>query len=83
MLTPEEAKVVTTMTETSAKLGEPWLSFYAAQAMEHHLRDVGFDSIVHFGPDDAADRYLRDRPDVRMRTHFGFIHAQLSPKTPL
>lgn len=46
----------------SETVGEPWLSFYMPSEMEDRLREAGFSSVTHFGPPDAAERYLRGHP---------------------
>jgi methyltransferase (TIGR00027 family) len=84
MLAREDAELLEATAAGAAKLGEPWLGFYAPSVIEHHLLDAGFDSVVHFGPDDAAARYPRDRGDGRrLPAHFAMVHARLSPRTPL
>jgi hypothetical protein len=51
--------------------------------MERHLLKVGFGGIVHFGPEEAANRYLRGRSDgLLLPAYFRMVHARLMPKTP-
>ena len=75
-LSPEEGALVTTLTANSAKLGEPWLSFFERPEMEGILRQAGFSSVVHFGPEEAFDRYLRGRTDgSRLPGYFRMVKA--------
>jgi methyltransferase (TIGR00027 family) len=75
-LSPEEGAIVTALATGTAKVGEPWLSFFEAAEMETVLRQAGFSSVVHFGPDDASNRYLRNRTDgSRLPAYFRMAKA--------
>jgi methyltransferase (TIGR00027 family) len=80
MLASDEAAFVEAMAERSRLAGEPFVSFYEPAEMERHLRDANFGGVVHFGPKEAADRYLRGRSDgLLLPAYFRMIHARLLP----
>ena len=71
-LTSDEAALVAGQAERYK--GEPWLSYFEPLEMERHLRDAGFRGIVHFGDQEATERYLRGRSDgLRLPAHFHMI----------
>jgi methyltransferase (TIGR00027 family) len=75
-LNDDDAAHVRSATEWSAKLGEPWLSFFTSDDMQHALTQAGFTSVEHFGPAEAFDRYLRGRTDgSRLPGHFRMAKA--------
>ena len=47
------------------KVGEPFVSLFEPTDFERLLREQGIDDVVHFGPDEAAQRYFPGRSDVR------------------
>ena len=47
------------------EVGEPFVSLFLPHEIEGLLRDVGFDDIVHFGPEEARTTYFGGRDDVR------------------
>ena len=75
-LTPEEGALVEAFAARAAGLGEPWLSCFTAGEMERVLREAGFGSVVHLGPEAAYDRYLRGRTDgLRLPAYFQMAKA--------
>ena len=81
-LTDEEAALVNSLAEASAKLGEPWLSFFTSEDMQAALTQAGFRSVEHFGPAEAFDRYLRGRTDgARLPGYFRMAKATARPAT--
>lgn len=46
-----------------AAAGEPWITYFDPLSLASDLRAMGFTQVEDFGPDDAADRYFRDRRD--------------------
>jgi len=75
-LNDEDAAHVRSEAEAVAKLGEPWLSFFTSDDMQHALTQAGFTSVEHFGPAEAFDRYLRGRTDgARLPGHFRMAKA--------
>jgi methyltransferase (TIGR00027 family) len=82
MLGAEEGALVATLAGNSAKLGEPWLSFFKPAEMEAVLRQAGFSSVEHFGPEEAHERYLRGRTDgSRVPGYFRMAKATTGPVT--
>jgi methyltransferase (TIGR00027 family) len=75
-LNDEEAALVNSLAEASAKVGEPWLSFFTSDDMQDALTQAGFKSVEHFGPAEAFDRYLRGRTDgARLPGYFRMAKA--------
>ena len=62
-LNREDAEAVRATAEGTARVGEPWLTFFGLNEMEEALRDSGFGAIRHFDPATAHARYLHDRTD--------------------
>src|SRR5262245_10873494 len=52
-LIDEDATLTNSLAEASAKVGEPWLSFFTSEDMHDALTLVGFTAIEHFGPAEA------------------------------
>jgi methyltransferase (TIGR00027 family) len=78
-LSAEEGEVVTTLAANAAKAGEPYLSFFETADMEVLLRQAGFTSVVHFGPEQAHQRYLAGRSDgSRVPAYFRMAKAATS-----
>lgn len=48
-----------------AEMGEPMVSLFRPTEIEDLLRDLGYDSVEHFGPDEAKSTYFPGRSDVR------------------
>lgn len=75
-LASEEGSLVKTLAALAAAAGEPWLSFFAPDEMETHLKQMGFAKIHHFGPEQATERYLLGRTDgLRLPAYFHMINA--------
>ena len=47
----------------AAKAGEPWLSRFRAVELDAKLRSMGFSRVIHLRPEEAHERYFRDRRD--------------------
>jgi methyltransferase (TIGR00027 family) len=58
-----EAEAVQTAALRAAEVGEPWLSRFYAGNLEAKLRALGFSSVIHLTPEDAHERYFRNRRD--------------------
>jgi methyltransferase (TIGR00027 family) len=50
------------LSERSAELGEPWLSYFEPEALDTRLKGAGFSTTVFLSAADAAARYFADRP---------------------
>ena len=48
--------------QRAASLGEPWVSYFTADALEAKLRGAGFSKVEFLSPAEAEARYFRDRP---------------------
>jgi methyltransferase (TIGR00027 family) len=48
--------------QRAASLGEPWVSYFAPDALEAKLRGVGFSNVEFLSPEEAEARYFRQRP---------------------
>ena len=77
-LARNEAALVTAFAERNGAAGEPWLSYFEPTEMERHLLVAGFSWVVHFGPEEATERYLRGRRDgLCMPAYFHMIKASI------
>jgi methyltransferase (TIGR00027 family) len=47
--------------QRAASLGEPWVSYFTADALEAKLRGAGFSRVEFLSPAEAEARYFRDR----------------------
>ena len=75
-LAGEESSLVTALAAGAAAVGEPWLSFFEPEELEAHLRQMGFGKILHFGSQQATERYLLSRTDgLRLPAYFHMIDA--------
>jgi methyltransferase (TIGR00027 family) len=79
-LSREERDLVTALADSTASMGEPWLSYFAPEDLEAHLRQIGFEEIVHFGSKQATERYLLGRMDgLTLPAYFRMIKARAGP----
>jgi methyltransferase (TIGR00027 family) len=79
-LDDKDAALAYSLAEASAKVGEPWLSFFTSDDMQDVLAQAGFRSVQHFGPAEAFDRYLRGRTDgARLPGYFRMAKATTRP----
>jgi methyltransferase (TIGR00027 family) len=61
-----------------ASLGEPWVSYFAPDAIEAKLRSAGFSDVEFLSPGEAHTRYFRQRPqDLPVPTRTNIICALL------
>jgi methyltransferase (TIGR00027 family) len=78
-LAGDEAALVTAFAERNGSRGEPWLSYFEPAEIERHLLAAGFSGVVHFGPEEATQRYLRGRGDgLCMPAYFHMIKASIA-----
>ena len=67
---------LTALAKSMAKVGGAWLSFFGNNEIDAVLRQAGFSSVVHFGPKEAQERYLRGRTDgSRLPAYFRLAKA--------
>ena len=58
--------------------GEPWLSFFEPDELGAQLGRMGFAEVLHFGPEQATERYLLGRTDgLRLPAYFQMINARV------
>jgi methyltransferase (TIGR00027 family) len=62
-LSGSEAEMIAIATRRAADVGEPWLSRLHPDQLSSKLRALGFSRIAHLTPDEARERYFRDRSD--------------------
>jgi len=58
-----EAEALAMAANKGAEIGEPWLSTFRADDLAAQLRAMGFSDVIHFTPEEAHERYLRNRRD--------------------
>jgi methyltransferase (TIGR00027 family) len=58
-----EAEALATAARKAAEVGEPWLSTFRAEDLKLRLRTMGFSEVIHLTPEDAHERYLKNRSD--------------------
>jgi O-methyltransferase involved in polyketide biosynthesis len=44
-------------------IGEPWITYFDPVSLARDLRGMGFTQVEDFGPEEAKDRYFKDRTD--------------------
>jgi methyltransferase (TIGR00027 family) len=47
----------------TAALGEPWITYFDPVSLVRDLQGIGFKQAEDFGPEEAKDRYFKDRMD--------------------
>jgi len=58
-----EAEAMAIAAQKAAEVGEPWLTRPRAHDLEVKLRSMGFSRVIHLTPEEAYERYFRDRRD--------------------
>jgi methyltransferase (TIGR00027 family) len=77
-LAGDESALVTTLAAQAVAVGEPWLSFFEPEETEAHLRQMGFEKVRRFGPQQATERYLLGRPDgLQVPAYFHMMNASV------
>jgi len=46
-----------------AAIGEPWITYFDPSSLASELRSMGFKQVEDFGPQEANNRYFKDRKD--------------------
>jgi methyltransferase (TIGR00027 family) len=72
-------QVTRTFGAIATEMGEPFVSLFVPDEIEGLLRKLGFDDIVHFGPQEARDAWFSGAVDVEMAGAQRLIAATLSP----
>jgi methyltransferase (TIGR00027 family) len=60
---PQEEPARVAFAQRAAEVGEPWITFFTPEALEHRLRSSGFSAVTFLTPAVARERYFRDRHD--------------------
>lgn len=47
-----------------AAIGEPWITYFDPSSLASELRGMGFKHVEDFGPEEANNRYFKDRKDT-------------------
>ena len=58
-----EAEALLIAAQRAAELAEPWLARFRPGELAAKLRLMGFSQIIHLTPEEAGERYFRDRKD--------------------
>ena len=58
-----EAEALMMAAHKAAEVGEPWLSTVRPDDLEAKLREMGFSDIMRLTPEEAHERYLKNRRD--------------------
>lgn len=64
-----EAEALVTSARKTAEVGEPWLSTFLPDELKAHLREMGFFDVIHLTPEEAQDRYFKNRRDGLKSAH--------------
>jgi methyltransferase (TIGR00027 family) len=62
-LSGDDALTASIASAASAKRGEPWVSRHLKEEMDLILREHGYTSVEHFGPNEYATLLTSERPD--------------------
>jgi methyltransferase (TIGR00027 family) len=62
-LSGAEAEALVVAAQKSAEVGEPWLSTFRADDLAAQLRAMGFSDVIRLTPEEAHERYLKNRRD--------------------
>jgi O-methyltransferase involved in polyketide biosynthesis len=54
-------EALVTCARKAAEVGEPWLSTFRPEDLKAHLRGMGFSDVIHLKPEEAQERYFRNR----------------------
>ena len=58
-----EAEALVIAAQRAAEVGEPWLTRLHASELRLKLRTMGFSQTIHLTPEEARERYFRNRHD--------------------
>jgi hypothetical protein len=62
-LPADEAGLAAAFAAQFASMGDPWLTRFVPAQLAAKLTSMGFSRIVHLSPNDADQRYFRNRRD--------------------
>jgi methyltransferase (TIGR00027 family) len=58
-----EAEALAMASRRSAEVGEPWLTTFRTEELKSQLCALGFSDVIHLTPEEAHERYLKNRRD--------------------
>lgn len=64
-----EVEALVTAARKTAEVGEPWLSTFRPDDLKEHLREMGFSDVIHLTPEEAQERYFKNRRDGLAARH--------------
>jgi methyltransferase (TIGR00027 family) len=81
LLSDEDRRIFAGNAAGAASRGEPWTTFFEPAEIDSRLREIGFDQVVDFSPDEANARYLSGRSDgLRLPGLEHIVRAQVVDK---
>lgn len=63
MLSERQRSARESLARRVAAIGEPWITHFAPASLARDLRGLGFKQVEDFGPQEANERYFKDRTD--------------------
>jgi O-methyltransferase involved in polyketide biosynthesis len=63
LLSSEDRRIFVNSATPAAARGERWMTFFNPAEIDSCLREIGFDQVVDFSPDEANARYFSGRSD--------------------
>jgi methyltransferase (TIGR00027 family) len=63
MLSERQRSARESRASRAAAVGEPWITYFDPVSLAHDLRSIGFKQVEDLGPEEARDRYFKDRMD--------------------
>ena len=63
MLSESERSARESLASRVAAIGEPWITYFDPGSLARNLRGMGFKQVEDFGPEEARDRYFKNRTD--------------------
>jgi hypothetical protein len=84
MLSERERSARESRASRVAAVGEPWITYFDPVSLARDLRGMGFKQVEDFGPEEAKDRYFKDRTDgFRIGESGRLMRPRLGQRDPL
>jgi O-methyltransferase involved in polyketide biosynthesis len=64
-----EVEALMTAASKAAAVGEPWLSTFRPEDLKTRLQTMGFSEVIHLRPEEAQERYFKNRRDGLAARH--------------
>jgi methyltransferase (TIGR00027 family) len=82
LLSSEDRRIFANCATPAAARGEPWITFFDPAEIDSLLREIGFDQVVDFSPDEANARYFSGRSDgLRLPGLEHLVRAQVGDRS--